>query len=583
MSAVAIPFVIGVTGHRNISRAEEDRMRPILEEFFTSHARDYPLVPLRLLSALAEGSDRIVARVFLGVRDRLRVGGSNSVTDWELVATLPFAEEAYRDDFPDTNEEFSELLTAASSVVTITKKTVADIRENEELRVDAYEALGFYTLRHSFLLIALWDGTHLDLRGGTSHVVRLRLQGEENTDSLALLHDCGPVFHIPVQRGAPTSSHSPGVPALLFPVAQRNGLDDLNTLKINLARFNSTCARNIKSDDLAASLRYLSPPDEEGSAIHERWLEYVSRLDLSIINMFGAADVLAIKFDDVRLKYTRILYMAGLALALALWTGLDKVAQGWMVAVYLSALAFIIAIYLRLKRHDLSLGRLDYRMLAEILRVQIYFRMLDCHENEPENDNIQADADPLHVMVLDSVLSQHALEMKWLREVLRLCGSDREPIRLSRGNRARHIHHWIGDQYRYFLKTEHRYDLQNTILRRASLFGLVGGVLAAASVIWIDQHELSETLRHFAAIAAASLPATVLLLESYRERMTIEDQSNSMARMRAVFGRVLDRLKNTKNDQMPPVGLIRALGQESLAESANWLIMRRSKPTVLPT
>ena len=186
-------------------------------------------------------------------------------------------------------------------------------------------------------------------------------------------------------------------------------------------------------------------------------------------------------------------------------------------------------------------------------------------------------------MVLDSVLSQHALEMKWLREVLRLCGSDHEPTRLSRGNRAHYLHHWIGDQYRYFLKTEQRYELQNTMLRRASLFGLVGGVVAAASVVWIDQHELPETLRHFAAIAAASLPATVLLLESYRERMTIEDQSNSMARMRAVFGRVHDRLKNTKNDQMPPVGLIRALGQESLAESANWLIMRRSKPTVLPT
>jgi hypothetical protein len=583
MTLVAIPFVIGVSGHRNISRAEEDRIRPILEEFFTSHARDYPSVPLRLLSALAEGSDRIVARVFLGVRDRLRASGNNSVTNWELVATLPFVEEAYRDDFPDTHEEFAELLKSASSVITITKKTVADIRENEELRVEAYEAIGYYTLRHSCLLIALWDGVHLDLRGGTSHVVRLRLQGEDSTESLALLHDCGPVLQIPVQRGAPTSSQSPTVPTLLFPVAQRNGLDDLNTLKINLARFNSACVRNIQTDDLAASLRYLSPPAEEGSAIHDRWLESVSKLDLSIINAFGAADVLAIKLDNVRLKYTRILYMAGLVLALALCTGLDRVAQGWMVAVYLSALSLIVAIYLRLKRHDLSLGRLDYRMLAEILRVQIYLRMLNGHENKPESVNSQADADPLHVMVLDSVLSQHALEMKWLREVLRLCGSDREPIRLSRETRAHYLHHWIGDQYQYFLKTEHRYELQNTMLRRASLFCLVGGVVAAASVIWIDQHELPETLRRFAAIAAASLPATVLLLESYRERMTIEDQSNSMARMRAVFGRVHDRLKNTKNDQMPPVGLIRALGRESLAESANWLIMRRSKPTVLPT
>jgi hypothetical protein len=583
MSAVAIPFVIGVTGHRNISRVEEDRIRPILEELFTSHARDYPLVPLRLLSGLAEGADRIVAHVFLEVRDRLRGNNNNSVTDWELIATLPFSEGAYRDDFSDTNEEFTELLAAASSVVTVSAQTVADIRAKQELRVDGYEALGYYILRHSSLIIALWDGAHLDLRGGTSHVVRLRLQGVENTDSLALLHDCGPVFQIPVQRGEPSSSQKPGEPLLLFPVAQRNGADDLKTLKTSFAQFNAACARKLQSDDLALSLRYLSPPGEEGSAIHDHWLEHASRLDRNVINVFGAADVLASKLDNERLRYTRFLYMAGLALALALWTGLDKVAQGWMVAVYLSALAVIVAIYVRLKRHDLALGRLDYRLLAEMLRVQIYWRMLDGHENEPESDETQADAEMLHAMVLDGVLSQHALEMEWLREVLRLCGTDREPTRLSRRNRAQYLHHWIGDQYRYFAKTEQRYDCQNTMLRRASLAAVVAGVVAAACVVWIDQHELSETLRHFAAIAAASLPATVLLLESYRERMTIEDQGNSMARMKAVFGRVLDRLKNTRHDQMPPAGLIRALGQESLAESVSWLILRRSKPTIFPT
>ena len=582
-SQAFIPFAIGITGHRNISRVEEDRVRPALDAFFSNHARAYPFVPLRLLSGLAEGADRIVARVFLEVRSRLMAEGRDGVANWELVATIPFSEQSYKDDFPETQDEFYELMAAASDVVAVTQTPAEALRREPSLRDNGYEAQGYYMLRHSNMIIALWDGIHLELRGGTSHVVRLKLNGHESPDNPFSVHDCGSVFHIPVQRSEPSNSHAPMAPRHLFPAAHPNGEKDLEELKIAIGRFNQSAHLTVQPDDIAQSLRYLSPSDEDGTAAHQHWLDRASGLDLTVINAFAATDTMASCLDKKRIRFTRVLYGAGMILALALWIGLDRIAQGWMVGLYLCALGLIVALYKRLKQRDLAIDRLDYRLLAEALRVQIYWRMLDGMKSEHEAPDDQPEAEFLHAMVLDGLLSQQALEMGWLREVLRLCGMDRNPTRLSRADRALHLHHWISDQSGYFARTERRYDRQHSILRGMTLAAAVCGILAAACVVWIDQQDLPDSLRHYASIAAASLPAAALLLESYKDRMAIEEQAKNMARMKGVFHRSRDRLKGMSTSHMPPLGLIRALGQEALAESANWLILRRSKPTVLPT
>lgn len=576
----AIPFTIGVTGHRNLSRVEEDRIRPFLDEFLVSHAHKHPDLPIRLLSGLAEGADRIVARVFIEVRARLISEGHTSASEWQLIATLPFAEEAYRNDFPETGAEFSELLDAADDVVTITRQPLGDLQSNPVKRDDGYEAQGHYMLRHAHLIIALWDGVDAGLRGGTSHVVRLKLKGHENPDNAFAAQDCGPVYHIPVQRGDAVSPHKAGSVSLLFPATSGSGPGDLEALKSDLGRFNAAHAKIVRPEAVAGSLRYLSPPGEAGAIIHEHWLERASSPDRLVMDVFANADLAASTLDRKRVKLTRLLYLAGMALALALWIGLDKVAQGWMVAVYLGALAAIFALYTRLKRHDLSTDQLNYRLLAEALRVQIYWRMLDEGDTDPAD---LADGEMLHAMVLDGLLSQQAAEMGWIREALRICGTDRKPTRLARDHRARLIHHWIEDQYNYFVNTEHRYERQHVLLGRAAAMAAVCGIISAGCVIWINQHDLSEALRHWASISAASLPAAALLLESYKDRMALEEQAKNMARMRAVFGRMKSRLKDTPPHNMPPANLIRMLGQEALAECVGWLILRRSKPTALPT
>ena len=65
--------------------------------------------------------------------------------------------------------------------------------------------------------------------------------------------------------------------------------------------------------------------------------------------------------------------------------------------------------------------------------------------------------------------------------------------------------------------------------------------------------------------------------------MAIEEQAKNAARMSAVFGRFKERLDGIGSDKMPPARLLRVLAQEALSESVNWLILRRSKPAVLPT
>src|SRR5262245_49584283 len=90
-----IPLLIGVTGHRDLRDADrpalESKVRAILEE----QQRNYPHTPLILLSPLAEGADRLVARVALDLGVRLQV-------------PLPVPQESYIADFQDaaSRDEF---------------------------------------------------------------------------------------------------------------------------------------------------------------------------------------------------------------------------------------------------------------------------------------------------------------------------------------------------------------------------------------------------------------------------------------------------------------------------------------------
>jgi hypothetical protein len=168
-----LAFRIGVTGARELPaglredlfRALRDVLRFVREEIAqlaaTPDIRAYAVTApqLRLISPLAEGADRLVARAALD-------------EGYELVVAMPFAQAEYERDFSGAESlaEFRDLLAQATSRIELD----GGRGEHEPA---SYEAVGRMVVRNCDLLIALWDGGPGKGRGGTADIVRFAASG----------------------------------------------------------------------------------------------------------------------------------------------------------------------------------------------------------------------------------------------------------------------------------------------------------------------------------------------------------------------------------------------------------------------
>jgi hypothetical protein len=140
---------IGVTGHRIL--AEVDRLEAGLDAVVGRLEETYPCA-WTVISALAEGSDRLVAHRLLARRGTL------------LVAVLPLAGDDYEADFETaaSRQEFRDLLARAAEVVLVQPQLSRD---------EAYEAGGRTLLERADVLVAIWDGQGAQGRGGSGSLV----------------------------------------------------------------------------------------------------------------------------------------------------------------------------------------------------------------------------------------------------------------------------------------------------------------------------------------------------------------------------------------------------------------------------
>ena len=163
-----VPLVIGVTSHRNLAPDEVGPIRERIADFFADLKREFPHMPLVMLSALAEGGDQLAAREAL-------VAGAR------LIAPLPLLPQTYTEDFVDraTREGFEELCKRADilQMPLMPGNTSEDIARPGEARDRQYAQSGVFIASHCHILLALWDGRDSPLLGGTAQVVRYALDG----------------------------------------------------------------------------------------------------------------------------------------------------------------------------------------------------------------------------------------------------------------------------------------------------------------------------------------------------------------------------------------------------------------------
>lgn len=181
---------IGVSGHRQLANplAVSKRADEALRKIKATFGNDV----LTLISPLAEGADQVVAW--------------RALTEYqvELVVPLPFDLPDYMDDFKSVSSqaEFITLLEQAEEVIEL---------PNQDNREASYLAAGMYVLDHSDVLIAVWDGSPAQGRGGTAEIVAEARRREM------------PIAWIQTERGTKKAGHSIRLHYERFPPESNKG------------------------------------------------------------------------------------------------------------------------------------------------------------------------------------------------------------------------------------------------------------------------------------------------------------------------------------------------------------------------
>ncbi len=173
----ALPLFVGITGHRDLRDEDVAPLREVVQAELRKLKAAYPHTPLVVLSPLGEGADRLVACA------AMKEG-------FELIVPLPLPRDIYERSFEtdEAREEFHCLIEGAQAVFTLPWLSSSEKDRNgsapdaptPEQIEGQYAAMGAYIARYSHVLLALWDGDDAPEReriGGTSHIVRMRLQG----------------------------------------------------------------------------------------------------------------------------------------------------------------------------------------------------------------------------------------------------------------------------------------------------------------------------------------------------------------------------------------------------------------------
>jgi hypothetical protein len=575
---LSLPLVIGVTGHRDLRPEDRDRLKTVVRQIFQELSADFPHTPLLVLSTLAEGADRLVAEVALDL-------------ELDLIVPLPMSREVYATDFSTaaSREEFDHLLQRARywfELPIMKGATQLEVEARGEARNLQYEQAGVYMVRHSHLLIALWDGTENQSIGGTCEVIKFQLEGVPQSyvpgASAIDPPETGPVYHVVTPRRG--KSVLPKEPFRLHKRFPKGYSGEAN-------RFVSICKRidelNRDIVEQAAALRrglqrsreYLYPQAESSS---------LNSMGQSRRKQFALADVLAQRFQYLTHKTLKELFLVVLLAAIAF----DFYAElfherHWILAAYVLLLA---GAYFwadrRADKKNYQNKYQDYRALAEGMRVQFFWGLAQ-----------------LDASVDDHYLRKQRSELDWICSAMRVWNMPTKADEKSDAaaineveNLSQVLTYWIKDQSRYFTKAAARENRRlerfepyiNWLLRLGLGVALVMALGLLAPHPWKEKlHELmhSRPQMHGVLLTLISLlPIAAALLHAFVEKSALSEHAKRYNRMSVLFANAQDRFSAmlAKSEFAEARRLIEELGREALAENGDWVILHRERPLEVP-
>ncbi len=146
---------VAVTGHRFINH--KSIIINSVHQLFTEFSNNNVGSEIHLYSALAEGSDQLVAIV------------AKEYQHIKLIVPLPLSIDDYLRDFESqkAKQNFHKLLNFADNIIYL-----PTIHNHQT----AYQNLGKFLIKECDYLIAIWNGIFTNKKGGTGEVIKMAIE-----------------------------------------------------------------------------------------------------------------------------------------------------------------------------------------------------------------------------------------------------------------------------------------------------------------------------------------------------------------------------------------------------------------------
>lgn len=576
---LAHSLVIGLTGHRHLPEANIPALQAAVRRFFADMQARYPELPMVLLSPLAEGSDQLVTQVALELGLR-------------VIAPLPLPLELYRDDFehPQDLERLDAQLAQVEwlELPLARGMTRASVEVRGPSRDRQYAQAGIFVSRHCHVLLALWDGDESEQVGGTAHVVRFHLQGTQRDDV--------------ERRHAAATLLGPDKENIVYHILTTRGLTTRDLTTHDLTN------RDVANGHVAAS-----PAEPEG-----RWL--TDDVDVDDETMEACAtlpQVFAQMFErqvdfsvDVRKYAAQIAAqpdVSSAAAACPVWRAFRAV--DWLARSYqrrvarvllttyvlVALMGFTFFAYTDLMSNDVVIygfllffmtgmgvtaiasrrawqrKYLDYRTLAEGLRVQSYWRRAGIVTTGTS------------AFAQDNFLQKQDVELGWIRNVMRGASLDGmlAPAASDAADVDAVIREWIGapgsgGQLAYYTDASKRRSLLH---HRAERLGriCIGLGVALSVLLALMARQFDAQLKQALVSVMGFLSVAAAVHEAYVHKKADKELIRQYRFMQRIFvsaQRMLDGGAGLEERKR----ILFALGEAALTEHAEWTLMHRERP-----
>jgi len=562
---IAIPLVVAVTGHRDLVPEEMPMIREKVATLLRDLGERYPNRRLRVMSPLAEGADTLVAE------EALAAG-------IELIVPLPMPREAYEADFAsdEARAHFAKLCDSADEVLELPlagDNRIDDIAGHGHARNLQYAQLGVFLCAHCHVLLALWDGKYTDDLGGTGQVVRFHHDdimpgyAERSVGSQQMLVDdeSDLVYHIVCSRDRPDGGPREGFEPLESWWFTKDELNPRSKTippqhQLIFSRGGEFSADAVKfAEQIGEGCYPLYDPDE---------IDYLPPGIETIHYLFCIADWLAIHYQKRvhrTLKATHLLASL-MGVTFILYTDLST--STTLMLMFLGFFAAAFGIQRWAIRAAWNRKYLDYRTLAEGLRVQFYWAAAGVNsesESKFTHDNFLQTQDP---------------ELGWIRNIMRVAGTRVDAMpKTSKRALEFVLRDWIGHddggQLGYYRRKSAERSAKNRTTERLSQFGLLYSVLAVLTIIFGGDALTGNA----GDILLASMGSVLLLVgirQGYAHSTGEQELIKQYEFMLRIFHNARRRLQNADGNKERRQ-ILRALGGSCLDEHAEWILMHRER------